>query len=117
MEMKSIERIDETSYQQFLSDGVVIIADALIEKIDFTGFNFSEKVVIHNCLIRNLHITGCWFEGGLVFNNVLSQTLQSMRWVDTMKKRYTSVTTCFVVSSTASTASSMPRYSCIIISS
>lgn len=67
MEMKSIERIDETSYQQFLSDGVVVIADALIEKMVFTGFNFSEKVVIRNCLIRNLHITGCWFEGGLVF--------------------------------------------------
>ena len=57
--MKSLERIDETSYQQFLSEGEVVIANALIEKIDFTGFNFSEKVVIRHCLIRNLHVTGC----------------------------------------------------------
>lgn len=42
--MKSIERIDETSYQQFLSEGVVVIADALIEKMVFTGFNFSQKI-------------------------------------------------------------------------
>lgn len=100
MEMKSLERIDETSYQQFLSEGEVVIANALIEKIDFTGFNFSEKVVIRHCLIRNLHVTGCWFEGGLIFEQCVVTVLQSMRWVDTMKKRYASVTTCFVVSST-----------------
>ena len=67
MKTNFIERIDETSYQLFLSEGVVVIADALIEKMVFTGYNFSEKVIIRNCLIRNLHITGCWFEGGLIF--------------------------------------------------
>ena len=100
MEIKSIERIDETNYQQYLDNGVVVITNTLVEKIDFIGYNISEKVVIRHCLIRNLHVTGCWFEGGLIFEQCVVTVLQSMRWVDTMKKRYASVTTCFVVSST-----------------
>ena len=67
MKTNFIERIDETNYQQYLDDGVLVITDTLVEEIDFIGYNFSEKVVIRNCLIRNLHITGCWFEGGLIF--------------------------------------------------
>ena len=67
MEIKSIERIDETNYQQYLDNGVVVITNTLVEEIDFIGYNISEKVIIRNCLIRNLHITGCWFEGGLIF--------------------------------------------------
>ena len=51
MKTNFIERIDETNYQQYLDNGVVVITDTLVEKIYFTGFN----------------ITGCWFEGGLIF--------------------------------------------------
>jgi len=57
MEIKSIERIDETNYQQYLDNGVVVITNTLVEEIDFIGYN----------IFRNLHITGCWFEGGLIF--------------------------------------------------
>ena len=46
MEMKSIERIDETSYQQFLSEGVVVIADALIEKIIFHRIQFFRESLL-----------------------------------------------------------------------
>ena len=44
MEIKSIERIDETNYQQYLDNGVVVITNTLVEEIDFIGYNFSEKI-------------------------------------------------------------------------
>jgi len=43
MKTNFIERIDEINYQQYLDNGVVVITDTLVEKINFTGYNFSEK--------------------------------------------------------------------------
>ena len=40
MKTNFIERIDETNYQQYLDNGVVVITDTLVEKINFTGYNF-----------------------------------------------------------------------------
>ena len=69
MKTNFIERIDETNYQQYLDNGVVVITNILVEEIDFIGYNFSEKVIIRNCLIRNLHITGCYSGGIAVSRN------------------------------------------------
>ena len=44
MKTNFIERIDETNYQQYLDDGVLVITDTLVEEIDFIGYNFSEKI-------------------------------------------------------------------------
>ena len=44
MKTNIIERIDETNYQQYLYNGVVVITDTLVEEIDFIGYNFDLQV-------------------------------------------------------------------------
>lgn len=45
MKTNFIERIDETNYQQYLDNGVVVITDTLVGKIYFTGYNFQRKLL------------------------------------------------------------------------